>query len=408
MSVSLATPTLRLRLAASHAPYWHKVTRGISVGYRNKTSERPTWYARIFMKGEGYVTKAIGAADDRTPADGKTTLTWKEAVSRALSLNPAQLREQGRSGQPKTVLDAGVSYFTHRRARSRSQRSVDQDHLRWRVYVLPELGDHVVEKITTGDLRRWFDEIVTKAEADTDLERQRRAQATANRVWTILRAVLNFAFESGDAPSDTPWRRINPYENVDRPRTRFLTVPEAMALLTKLDPEFSALAKGALYTGLRLGELLALTRADVGGNQVHVRTSKTGVARHVPLSPEGTKFFGDITKDRAAEASVFGLVDTPAMRVRLSRKMRAACKAAGIPAAVFHDLRRSYGSLLLNSGASMDQISVALGHADLRMTRRTYAHLSQANLATAIKKHLPSFNGTTRPRKQRSAKRGRR
>jgi integrase len=71
--------------------------------------------------------------------------------------------------------------------------------------------------------------------------------------------------------------------------------------------------------------------------------------------------------------------------------MRAACAAAKIePPAVFHDLRRSYGSLLLNSGASADAIQELLGHADLRMTRRAYAHIADKTLQKAVKK-LPSF-----------------
>jgi integrase len=61
------------------------------------------------------------------------------------------------------------------------------------------------------------------------------------------------------------------------------------------------------------------------------------------------------------------------------------------PPATFHDLRRSYGSLLLNSGASAEVIQELLGHADLRMTRRAYAHLLQKTLQRAVKKHLPTF-----------------
>ena len=71
--------------------------------------------------------------------------------------------------------------------------------------------------------------------------------------------------------------------------------------------------------------------------------------------------------------------------------MRKACTEAQIsPPAVFHDLRRSYGSLLLNAGAAADHIQELLGHADLRMTRRTYAHIAGATLTKAVKK-LPRF-----------------
>jgi integrase len=57
----------------------------------------------------------------------------------------------------------------------------------------------------------------------------------------------------------------------------------------------------------------------------------------------------------------------------------------------FHDLRRSYGSLLLNRGGGAEVIQELLGHADLRMTRRVYAHLMQRTIARVVKKKLPSF-----------------
>ena len=56
-----------------------------------------------------------------------------------------------------------------------------------------------------------------------------------------------------------------------------------------------------------------------------------------------------------------------------------------------HDLRRSYGSLMLNSGAALEVVQETLGHADTRMTRRAYAHLMQETLAAAVQKHLTSF-----------------
>jgi site-specific recombinase XerD len=74
---------------------------------------------------------------------------------------------------------------------------------------------------------------------------------------------------------------------------------------------------------------------------------------------------------------------------RLMKRLRAAAEIA--PPAVFHDLRRSYGSLLLNAGADAEVIQELLGHADRRMTRRAYAHLLNATVAKTVKKKLPSF-----------------
>lgn len=71
-------------------------------------------------------------------------------------------------------------------------------------------------------------------------------------------------------------------------------------------------------------------------------------------------------------------------RIDASRAMRRACKTAKIaPPAVFHDLRLSYGSLPLNRGAEAEVIRELPGHADLRMTRRAYAHHLNSTVAEA-------------------------
>ena len=73
-------------------------------------------------------------------------------------------------------------------------------------------------------------------------------------------------------------------------------------------------------------------------------------------------------------------------RIQVSRSMKRLCAAKIAPPAVFHDLRRSYGSLLLNAGADAEVIQELLGHADLRMPRRAYAHLLNATVARPLKK----------------------
>lgn len=146
-------------------------------------------------------------------------------------------------------------------------------------------------------------------------------------------------------------------------------------------------------TGLRLGELLALRVSDVVDGQVHVRHSKSGAGRTVPLSDEGIEFFDAVTAGKPGAAVVFLRENgEPWKRMHVSRLMRRACAAGKVsPPAVFHDLRRSYGSLLLNRGADAEVIQELLGHADLRMTRRAYAHLLNATVVRTVKRKLPGF-----------------
>jgi site-specific recombinase XerD len=71
--------------------------------------------------------------------------------------------------------------------------------------------------------------------------------------------------------------------------------------------------------------------------------------------------------------------------------LKRLCGGGKTAPPVFHDLRRSYGSLLLNAGADAEVMQELLGHADLRVTRRAYAHLLNATVAETVKKELPSF-----------------
>ncbi len=180
-----------------------------------------------------------------------------------------------------------------------------------------------------------------------------------------------------------------------------MNAEQARKLLTSITDPLLGLASGALYTGLRLGELIGLRvdDIDVAGCRVRVRHGKGGSERWIPLNREGVTFFGERVKGRAATEAVFEPMD----RMQVKRAMTAGCEAASIaPRVTFHDLRRSYGSLMLNSGAPIETIQQVLGHADMRMTRRTYAHLLQPTVAKSVQRHLPSFTGHDVKKRTRS------
>ena len=68
------------------------------------------------------------------------------------------------------------------------------------------------------------------------------------------------------------------------------------------------------------------------------------------------------------------------------RPMREACAAAQIkPAASFHILRHTYGSRLAMRGVPMAVIAAQLGHADLRITMRHYAHLAPSYVTDTVR-----------------------
>jgi site-specific recombinase XerD len=64
---------------------------------------------------------------------------------------------------------------------------------------------------------------------------------------------------------------------------------------------------------------------------------------------------------------------------------------AGSKASFDHPWRRSDASPLINRGTDAEIIRELLGHADLRMTLRAYAHLLNRTVAKVVKRKLPSF-----------------
>ncbi|MEZ5514074.1 MAG: site-specific integrase [Steroidobacteraceae bacterium] len=379
----LQTRAARAKLKPQHEPYWHEVQPGLHLGYR-KGAKSGKWYLREFRAGRRW-KRRLGLADDSLPADGAAVLSWKQAIKIAVG----DQRPTATATDAYTVGDALEAYWVSRMARS-TIGSVETDQAKAAASIMPRWAAHDVNKLESAELRRWFSALIPET---ADPEIKRRAQATANRTWAVFRAALNQAFGDGKATSDLAWRRIRPYRNVDRARTRNLTSAEARRALNAMPPDFRSLARGALNTGMRLGELLALRVSDVDAAKVTVRHSKSGKARTIPLSEEGEQFFAQVTAGKAGDELVFTRADGQKWySMEVSRQMARVSKNAKLePPVRFHDLRRSYASLLINAGTDAEIIRDLLGHADLRMTTRAYAHLRDRTLAKAVERNLPSF-----------------
>jgi len=408
-AVTLETREGRAKLKKKHEPYWRAVSRGLAIGYR-----KGTWYVREH-RASGYVKRTLAAADDTSPADGETVLSWPQALRLTLAAPPETLPTT-RGGV--TVRELTRQYIEARRASSRSQHSVTLDEGKLAAAVLPKFGDERVAELTTDALRAWRNKLVTDAlagfEGDDDerRERQRRAQATANRTWTVFRAALNWGFT--DAPkeiratSDVAWRAVKPFRDVDRARTRTLTVAEVRRLVNASPPDFRLMVRAALLSGLRYGELCRLRVRDYAHDGLTVANGKGGKTKRTPLTTEGVEFFDEVTAGQPGDAYVFQKADgTPWSTSEQHRRMQAACKAARItPPATFHDLRRSYGSLLVNAATPIAVISEALRHADTRMTQRAYAHLLEKTVRKELQRALPRIGPKARSKVARLDKRG--
>ena len=146
----------------------------------------------------------------------------------------------------------------------------------------------------------------------------------------------------GIVSSDDAWRRVSPFKGVDAPVIRYLSEEQIRRLVNACSVDFRDLVRGALLTGCRYGELIALRAADYNDDAgtVTVRESKAGKVRHAVLTDEGRALFKGLTAGRKSDDRVFVRGDgKPWGASHQQRPLADACVRARIsPPVSFHIL----------------------------------------------------------------------
>jgi integrase len=231
------------------------------------------------------------------------------------------------------------------------------------------------------------------ADPPTSDEAVRARRASANRVLTMLKAALNFAFNEKQVASDSEWRRVKPFKGVETARVRYLAVSEAERLLNASAPDFRPLVRAALETGARYSELTRLEAADFNpdADTVTIRKSKASKSRHIVLTDAGAGFFREICAGRAG--LIFGHADGSSWGA--SHQVRPIAEAshhAGIvPPINFHGLRHTWASHAVMNGVPLIVVAKNLGHKDTRMVEKHYGHLAEDYVSREIREKAPTF-----------------
>jgi integrase len=272
--------------------------------------------------------------------------------------------------------------------------------------ILPKLGSLEVASLTSQQLRAW---VAWMAESPAmnggalghdgrmvDDERVRRRRVSANRMLAVLKAALNHCFDEGRVSSNSAWgRRVRKFRGVTSGRSRHLSIPEAKRFLAACDDVFRPLARAALETGMRYGELARSEVSDFNkvSGTLHVRKSKSAKARHVVLTAEGVSFFSDATAGRSPSELMFTRENgEPWGHGNQGWYVKAANEKGNInPPIHFHLLRHTWASLSVMNAMPLVVVARNLGHVDTRMVERVYGHLAPSFIADAIRQGAPRF-----------------
>lgn len=191
-----------------------------------------------------------------------------------------------------------------------------------------------------------------------------------------------------------PWTAL-PRRRLDTSVRRALTDEEIAKVLETAKGEDRILFAIGLYTGLRLGDAVGLSRKDVEGGVIRIKTSKTGATVGIPLHHRLQDALVSASKE-----SEFLCPSLYAMYRRsgagpVSRRIARLFNKCGIetsrkedkgiarPLCGFHSLRHTFVSRCASAGIDRSVIQALVGHSSARMTEH-YTHLADKDFLAAF------------------------
>lgn len=260
--------------------------------------------------------------------------------------------------------------------------------------ILPYFGNKRVNDITAADIRQWQNELIKIGYSPTYLK-------TINNQ---LSAIFNYAVRYYDLKSN-PCAKAGSMGKSKAEEMDFWTGEEFRKFIDSvMNKRLSYMAFMILYwTGMRLGELLALNPKDVDlekrtisitksyqrlGKKDVITPPKTSKSKRVITIPEflaaDIKDYMDSLYDLQENDRLF-----PITKYYLEHEMQRGIKESGVKRIRVHDLRHSHASMLIELGFSPLEIANRLGHEKVETTLNTYAHL-YPNKQTKLAERLDS------------------
>ena len=345
--------------------------------FRVERKRGPTWYAKYRLPDGRQVQRKVGPAwtERGRPAAGYFTKRTAEDWLRDVLDQARRGTLPGLLRTGATVADAAAEYLRYIEHDRMRKPSTVQGY-RWIVdaRVIPELGTLRLEDVTTDQIETWLGEMPGKP-------------STRRKALVLLHGIFQRARKVYGLP-------INPAADIEKPplqRSVDIDVfsPEEVWALVRaaVSEQDAAIFLTAAFTGLRLGELIALHWRDVdfAGSVLRVRASyavgaltapKSGKVRSVPLAPDVAQALVRLAErgwfagedDLVFPGEVGGFLDGSALR----RRYKDALKRADLRALRFHDLRHTFGTRMI-AKADIRRVQEWMGHADIQTTMR-YLH----------------------------------
>jgi integrase len=381
---------------------WLSAARG--VRYREhatrKHGKRPDRYWCIQYKLDGKtINEAVGwwsQGASQTQAEdilsqlrqnwrcGSGPRTLKEMRAAGKEAREAQIKEQIKTeNENLTLADFWSRHYLPSAELKKTAKTVEVEKWLFKSWLAPALGRQFLKDITA--------ELVTAALAG--MAQAGRSPRTQEHAKMVLSGIFSAALQRNILSGSNPCQAVKVAKKDNR-RVRFLNPEEARKLLAALkarSPQTHDEALLAIFCGLRAGEIFALTWADINleSRQIFIRDPKNKHNRFAYMTSEVAAMLKSRQADQSPNTLVFP--DTNGQRQKaVNATFKRVVEDLGFNSEVsdprlklvFHSLRHTYASWLVQSGEALYTVKELMGHQSLQMTER-YAHLAPDHLRRA-------------------------
>lgn len=323
--------------------------------------------------------KTIGACDllNLTQARDRAK---KDLVSVLDGNDPLSKREE----LQKAATFAQLCHEYMERYSKPYKKSWQTDQSRINKYLIPKLGNKTASSIIHNDIARLHTEV------------GKASHQTANRLIKLTSSIFNQCINWGMLPEGykNPSKGITFYP--EQARDRWITSEELPKLIEAINEE-DIYARSAIWlsllTGMRKKELLSLewSRVDLDQMQIAVYDTKNNKPLYLPITNEALAVIEGIPVLEGSPYLFPGKKEGDHIK-DFKRQWLRIRKKADVTDIRWHDLRRTLGSWLAQSGNSLHLIAKVLNHKDIRTTQ-IYARFAQDDIREALSANSKKMTG---------------
>jgi len=319
--------------------------------YRGKT-----W--RAIVRRKGFVTQSKTFALKRDAETWAARIEANMGVSECDPLQQKQAKAKVLSLFERYEVEVAVK-MKGRNAAATIRRLMKAD--------LMNIG---LDKITPRDIRDWRDSRVKEVQPQT-----------VHRELNSMSAVFTHAIKEWSAPiQNNPCHSVSRFKNADKPRDKRWTDGDIQKFL--IAAEWSAdkpLLTGRDYTGwalliavetaMRTAEMCMPLVSDFHPEEkyVHLRDTKNGDKRNVPLSIKGMSYLDRLCKGKKPTDKIIPLGPDA-----LGEYMHDVRAKAGLLHLVTHDARHEAATRMSSKLSNVLELAAVTGHRSLKSLKRYY------------------------------------